>query len=136
MTQPAQPPTADLTAKGNACIRLFAFKRKAPVAEHPFTAENAPLVFQAMADATRLRLLEVLLGGEQCVSELCKALQIAQPFCSRHLAVLRHAHLVVSHRKAQRIVYSLHRAVHAKLRNHLRILDLGCCEVRFPVQDA
>ena len=106
------------------------------MSEHPFSADNAPVVFRAMADTTRLRILDVLLGGEQCVTQLCQALQIPQPFCSRHLGVLRHAHLVVTHRDAQRIVYSLHPAVRAELRNRERVLDLGCCEVRFPVQDA
>ncbi len=103
--------------------------------EHPFTAENAPLVFRAMADATRLRILDFLLSGERCVTELCQTLQLSQPFCSRHLGVLRHARLVVTRRDAQRVVYSLHPAVRAELHKRSRVLDLGCCEVRFPVQD-
>ena len=104
--------------------------------QHPFTAENAPGVFRAMADPTRLKILDALLGGERCVTQLCAELHIAQPFCSRHLAVLRHAHLVVTHREAQRAVYSLHPAVHAELQNGERVLDLGCCELRFPMGGA
>lgn len=103
--------------------------------EHPFSADNAPIVFRAMADMTRLRILDILLGGEQCVTELCRMLQIPQPFCSRHLGVLRHARLVVTQRSAQRVVYSLHPAVRAQLRKRERVLDLGCCEVRFPLQN-
>ena len=33
------------------------------IVEHPFTAENAPEVFRAMADPTRLKILDLLLAS-------------------------------------------------------------------------
>lgn len=57
------------------------------------------LMFKAFSDRTRLRLLNLLLGGERCVGDLVAALDAPQPRVSRHLAYLRRAGLV-SVRKA------------------------------------
>ena len=51
-------------------------------------------VFQAFADATRLRLLSLLVERELCVCDLCALLEEEQPKVSRHLAYLRRARLV------------------------------------------
>jgi DNA-binding transcriptional ArsR family regulator len=54
--------------------------------------------FDALGDATRRRLLELLAPGEQAVGALVTALQerapITQPTVSQHLRVLREAGLV------------------------------------------
>lgn len=55
---------------------------------------TAPSLFSAFADPTRLRLLNLLLEGEQCVCDLCSVLDAIQPKVSRHLACLRRAGLV------------------------------------------
>lgn len=52
-------------------------------------------LFRAFADATRLRILSLLLArGELCVCDLCEELGEIQPKISRHLAALRRAGLV------------------------------------------
>ena len=48
-----------------------------------------PDLFRAFADATRLRLLNLLLEREICVCDLCEILGEIQPKVSRHLAILR-----------------------------------------------
>jgi DNA-binding transcriptional ArsR family regulator len=54
-------------------------------------------VFRALADPTRLALLEHLIGmGEQNVSELAEAFELSMPAISRHLKVLREAGLIES----------------------------------------
>lgn len=58
------------------------------------TLATTPDLFRAFADATRLRLLSLLLEGEQCVCDLCAVLDEIQPKVSRHLAYLRRAGLV------------------------------------------
>lgn len=58
------------------------------------TIESTNLVFRAFADATRLRLLNLLLDQELCVCDLCEVLRVTQPKISRHLAYLRNARLV------------------------------------------
>ena len=46
-------------------------------------------LFKALADATRLRILGLLLAGEVCVCDIHESLKIPQPKASRHLAYLR-----------------------------------------------
>jgi len=54
--------------------------------------------FKALADATRLRILGLLLTGEVCVCHIHESLKIPQPKASRHLAYLRKAGLVEARR--------------------------------------
>jgi len=51
-------------------------------------------MFRALSDPTRLRTLNLLLGGELCVCDIVSVLNIPQPTASRHLAYLRRAGLV------------------------------------------
>jgi len=55
---------------------------------------KTPDIFRAFADATRLRILNLLIEGELCVCDLCEVLGEIQPKISRHLAYLRSAGLV------------------------------------------
>jgi ArsR family transcriptional regulator len=53
------------------------------------------LMFRALADPTRLRILGLLSHeGELCVGDLVATLRVPQPTASRHLAYLRRAGLV------------------------------------------
>jgi DNA-binding transcriptional ArsR family regulator len=61
----------------------------------------------ALADPTRLRIVELLAERERDVSELHAHFPISQPAVSRHLRVLREHGLVRSRPEAQRRVYSL-----------------------------
>jgi ArsR family transcriptional regulator, arsenate/arsenite/antimonite-responsive transcriptional repressor len=64
-------------------------------------------LFKALADATRLRILALLVGGEICVCEIHEALKLPQPTVSRHLAYLRRAGLVETRREGLWIHYRL-----------------------------
>ena len=64
-------------------------------------------VFKALADATRLRILGLLLTGEVCVCHIHQSLKIPQPKASRHLAYLRRAGLVATRRDGLWIHYRL-----------------------------
>jgi len=61
-------------------------------------------LYQALADATRLRILAILAdtpggpGSELCVCHLHASLGVSQPTTSRHLAYLRKAGLVEARR--------------------------------------
>jgi ArsR family transcriptional regulator, arsenate/arsenite/antimonite-responsive transcriptional repressor len=65
------------------------------------------VILKATADPTRLRLLNLLRLGNICVCDLQAVLQISQSNVSRHLAVLRHAGMVMDSRKGNRIVNTL-----------------------------
>ena len=53
-------------------------------------------IFRALSDRTRLRILNLLQGGELCVCHIVSVLDSPQPTVSRHLAYLRKAGLVVA----------------------------------------
>lgn len=63
--------------------------------------------FKALADATRLRILNLLLHGELCVCDIQLVLDSPQPNVSRHLTYLKNAGLVQDRREGPRIYYSL-----------------------------
>jgi len=63
-------------------------------------------LFKALADATRLRILGLLLTGEVCVCHIHESLKIPQSKASRHLAYLRRAGLVKRERNGRRIFYA------------------------------
>ena len=64
-------------------------------------------VFEALADPTRRRILELLAGGERSAGEIASEFVISRPGVSRHLRVLRDAGLVQVRKDAQRRVYEL-----------------------------
>jgi ArsR family transcriptional regulator len=64
-------------------------------------------LFKALADATRLRILGLLLTGEVCVCHIHESLKIPQPKASRHLAYLRNAGLVETRRDGLWINYRM-----------------------------
>jgi ArsR family transcriptional regulator len=66
-----------------------------------------PKFFKALADPTRLRILNLLLEGPLCVCELETLLGLPQPMLSRHLAYLRSAALVTDKRVGMRVQYAL-----------------------------
>jgi DNA-binding transcriptional ArsR family regulator len=63
--------------------------------------------FEVLADATRRRILDLLVQGERPVSELVELLALRQPAVSKHLKVLREAGLVRSRTDAQRRMYRI-----------------------------
>lgn len=71
------------------------------------TALSLETLFQALADQTRLRLLNLMATGEVCVCFFVAVLDEAQPKISRHLAYLRNAGLVAARRDARWMHYSL-----------------------------
>ncbi len=64
-------------------------------------------VFDALADPTRRRVLELLADGERSAGEIASLFPVSRPAVSRHLRVLREAGLVHARRDAQRRVYEL-----------------------------
>lgn len=64
-------------------------------------------VLEVIAEPTRRRILDAVLGGERSVGELVEIVGMHQPGVSRHLKVLRTAGLVDVRRDAQRRLYRL-----------------------------
>jgi ArsR family transcriptional regulator len=63
--------------------------------------------FHALADETRLRIVERLRAGEECVCNLTDMLDTGQSRLSFHLKTLKDAGLVRDRRQGRWIYYSL-----------------------------
>ncbi len=63
--------------------------------------------FEALADPTRRRILDLLRERSHLVGELVDLLEISQPLVSKHLRVLREVGLVRVRQDAQRHWYEL-----------------------------
>lgn len=68
---------------------------------------NAELFFSALADKTRLRLLNLLRDGEVCVCFFAGTLDTNNPKISRHLSYLKRARLVKGRRDGKWVHYSI-----------------------------
>jgi len=101
-------------------------------------------LFAALADPTRLRLLNLIGGREVCVCYFVEILRQGQPKISRHLAYLRRAGLVTARREGKWMHYrmlpqadeaaaSILAAALAALKNDRQMeadrakLDRACC---------
>jgi ArsR family transcriptional regulator len=120
-------------------ILAMARARK-PNRPSPLTA-----LFRALADDTRLRLLNLIADRELCVCYFVQILSLSQPKISRHLAYLRRAGIVASRREGKWMHYRLalphdpasaailkealaHLRDRPDLRADVAKLDAGCCD--------
>ena len=71
------------------------------------TRFDIELFFQALADRTRLRLLNLMGDQEICVCYFVEVLEQAQPKISRHLAYLRRAGIVKARRNGKWMHYRI-----------------------------
>jgi DNA-binding transcriptional ArsR family regulator len=63
--------------------------------------------FQALADPTRRAVLDLLRRGSQPAGQIASAFPVSRPAISKHLRLLRRAHLVREHREGRHRVYHL-----------------------------
>lgn len=69
-------------------------------------AELADL-FKVFGDASRIKILTSLYGGEKCVQDLSSELGMTQSAVSHQLKILKMSKLVVNRREGKQIYYSL-----------------------------
>src|SRR5712664_2000128 len=109
------------------------------------------ILFKALADRTRLRLISLIGDSEVCVCFFVTILKSSQPKISRHLAYLRRAGIVAARREGKWMHYRLteppdehaariFREVRASLAEHPQFqrdrekLMQVCCSTNLPVQ--
>ncbi len=78
------------------------------------------LLFAALADRTRLRVLNLMNGREVCVCYFVEILGQSQPKISRHLAYLRRARIVTARREGKWMHYKIIEPVNAGAARILR----------------
>src|SRR5690348_16376756 len=65
------------------------------------STDRLSLIFMALADPTRRRILELLSKGDATVNELARPFSMTLPAVSKHLKVLERAGLISRGRNAQ-----------------------------------
>ncbi|HEY1678112.1 MAG TPA: metalloregulator ArsR/SmtB family transcription factor [Candidatus Sulfotelmatobacter sp.] len=71
------------------------------------SAQTTEAAFQALADPTRRAVLDLLRQGSQPAGQIARAFPVSRPAISKHLRLLRRAHLVREHREGRNRVYQL-----------------------------
>ena len=61
-------------------------------------------VFKALADPTRLKILECIEKGEKCICEIIPYTGKSQPCVSQHLKVMNHAGLINERKDGTKIM--------------------------------
>jgi DNA-binding transcriptional ArsR family regulator len=74
---------------------------------HRSVTYSSEATFQALADPTRRAVLDLLRRGSQPAGEIAGAFPVSRPAISKHLRLLRRAHLVHEHREGRHRVYQL-----------------------------
>jgi len=69
------------------------------------------IMFKALGEPTRLKIIKLLAARDLCVCDLEEVMQISQPRISQHLKVLKHAGLVNERKEGQRSICSLNRTL-------------------------
>ena len=69
------------------------------------TLENAAALFKLLSHPSRLAILQVLRGGEECVCHLEATLGLRQAYISQQLMVLRQVGLVTDRREGWNVFY-------------------------------
>jgi ArsR family transcriptional regulator, arsenate/arsenite/antimonite-responsive transcriptional repressor len=109
---------------------------------------NMELFFAALADRTRLRLLNLMGDEEICVCFFAEVIGTNQPKISRHLAYLRRANLVSARRDGKWMHYRVTEPTHERakevfagiremlkedkeMQKDLKKLDTVCCSPAF-----
>lgn len=69
------------------------------------------LVFKALADPTRRRVLQLLKERPMTAGEIAEHVDIAKPTLSAHFAILREAGLVGSEKRSKTVTYWLNASV-------------------------
>jgi ArsR family transcriptional regulator len=64
-------------------------------------------ILKAVADESRLRLINLLIRGELCVCEIEVITGLSQSNVSRHLTKLKQAGIITSHKEAQWMYYKM-----------------------------
>ena len=64
-------------------------------------------IFKALADPTRLKILECIKNGEKCICEIIPDTGKSQPNVSQHLKVLKNAGIVDERKEGTKILIKI-----------------------------
>lgn len=88
------------------------------------------VLFKALADGTRLKIVRLLLEHRRCVRALARELELSEAAVSQHLKVLREAGIVIGQRRGYFMHYDADRRTLQDLAREIG--DLGAVERTCP----
>lgn len=77
-------------------------------------------LYKIFGDSTRVKIINILLDGELCVSDIVKKINVSQSAVSHQLRILKSSKLV-NYRKEGNLIYYFLADDHVK-----KIFELGC----------
>lgn len=70
-------------------------------------AKKTAVIFKAFCDENRIKILQLLQGGEKCACKLLEELNITQPTLSHHMKILCDSGIVVGRKEGKWMHYSI-----------------------------
>jgi DNA-binding transcriptional ArsR family regulator len=64
-------------------------------------------ILKAMAQPTRLKILESLRNGEKCICEIVPTINAEQSNISRHISMMQKSHLVTTRKEGVRVMVNV-----------------------------
>lgn len=94
------------------------------------------LIFKAFCDENRIRILNLLCGGEKCACKLLEEMSISQPTLSHHMKILCDSGIVVGRKEGKWMHYRISPEGVQIAKNYLTVLTAAdsscesepCCE--------
>src|SRR5271157_550912 len=101
---------------------------------HRSVTYSSEATFQALADPTRRAVLDLLRRGSLPAGRIAQAFPVSRPAISKHLRLLRRAHLVRERREGRRRLYQLNpqplRAVDAWLNEYRVFWQMNLADLK------
>ena len=69
--------------------------------------EELSTIFKALSHPTRLWMVEQLFESEKCVCEFVDVLKLDFSTVSKHLSILKHAHVIEDDKRGKNVYYHL-----------------------------
>lgn len=69
--------------------------------------KNLIIIFKALSDPNRMRIIKMLEEGELCLCEITNVLNLANSTVSKHLSILREAGLIVDLKEGKWVNFKL-----------------------------
>jgi DNA-binding transcriptional ArsR family regulator len=100
---------------------------------------SAEATFRALADPTRRAVLDLLRNGAQAAGQIAEAFPVSRPAISKHLRLLRRAHLVHEQHRGRHHFYQLNpkplEAVDSWLEQYRRFWQINLTNLKTFVED-
>jgi len=79
-------------------------------------------VLKALADNSRLEIVNLLSCGKMCVCDIVEQLDLSQPNISHHLKILKNVDLIIATKRGRWMDYELNQEKFKSLQDNLQLL--------------